>query len=159
MQELKIGDKAPEFEGILSNGNKQKLKELLGPKGLILYFYPKDSTPGCTTEACDFRDHFEELKEIGYNVVGISKDGIKSHQKFTEKHNLNFELISDELKEICNLYGVWREKKMMGKTSMGIVRSTFVIDKSMKIVKIYNSVKVKDHVKQILEDVKEQNKK
>lgn len=153
MNELQIGDKAPDFKGTLSNGETKELKQLMGKKGLVLYFYPKDNTPGCTTEACDFRDSFETLKNKGYNVVGVSKDSVKSHQKFIEKQNLNFELISDESKDICNLYGVWKEKKMMGKTGMGIVRTTFIIDKSLTIKQVYNNVRVKEHVKNIIEEL------
>ncbi len=148
------GKKAPTFTSVNTKGEKVKLSELVGTKGLVLYFYPKDSTPGCTTEACDFRDHWEQLKKAGYNVVGVSKDSPKSHQKFTEKQNLNFDLISDESGEICEKYGVWQEKTFMGKKHMGIVRTTFVMDSSLKIQKIYDKVSVKGHVAQILEDIK-----
>ncbi|MCB1177397.1 MAG: peroxiredoxin, partial [Leptospiraceae bacterium] len=130
------------------------LSELVGSKGLVLYFYPRDNTPGCTQEACDFRDNFNLLKKAGYNVIGISKDSPKSHQKFTEKQSLNFDLIADESGEICEKYGVWQLKKFMGKESMGIVRTTFLLDEKLKILKIYNKVSVKGHVAQILEDIK-----
>jgi peroxiredoxin Q/BCP len=154
MSELTEGKKAPPFSSLNTEGKKVKLSELVGENGLVLYFYPKDSTPGCTTEACDFRDHNAELKKLGFNGVGISKDNTKSHQKFTEKQSLNFDLISDETGEICEKYGVWQEKQFMGRKAMGIVRSTFVMDSSMKLIKIYHSVKVKGHVEQIIQDIK-----
>ena len=154
MSELSEGKKAPTFSALADEGKKLKLNELSGSKGLILYFYPRDNTPGCTTEACDFRDNLEKFKKEGYNVVGISKDSEKSHKKFIENQSLNFELLSDESGEICEKYGVWQEKKFMGKKSMGIVRSTFIIDADLKIKKIYSNVKVKGHVEQILSDLK-----
>ncbi|MCX7998914.1 MAG: thioredoxin-dependent thiol peroxidase [Leptospiraceae bacterium] len=155
MSEIKEGKKAPKFTGVNQKGEKRKLEDLLGEKGLILYFYPKDSTPGCTQEACDFRDNLEELKKLGFNVVGVSKDSEKSHQKFIEKQNLNFELLSDTSGEICEKYGVWQEKTFMGKKSMGIVRTTFVIGNDSKILKIYPKVSVKGHVEQIKKDIME----
>jgi peroxiredoxin Q/BCP len=158
MSELAVGKKAPSFTGINTQGVKRKLSELVGEKGLVLYFYPKDNTPGCTTEACDFRDNYENLKKLGFNVVGVSRDDEKSHKKFTEKQNLNFELISDVSGEICEKYGVWQEKVFMGKKSMGIVRTTFLIDSSLKILKIYPKVSVKGHVMQIMKDIEELSK-
>ncbi len=155
MSEMSVGKKAPSFSGLNSVGEKVSFKELVGEKGIILYFYPKDSTPGCTTEACDFRDNIERLKGQGYTVVGVSKDSVKSHQKFVEKNSLNFHLISDEDGSICDKYGVFGEKKFMGKTVMGIRRTTIIIDASLKIKKIYNNVKVKGHIEQILSDIKE----
>jgi len=157
MAEIAEGKKAPSFSAVANDGKSYKLSDLLGSKGLILYFYPKDSTPGCTTEACDFRDNRDGIKKLGFNIVGISKDNTKSHQKFIEKQSLNFLLLTDETGEICEKYGVWQEKQFMGKKSMGIVRSTFVIDTEMKIAKIYSGVKVKNHVETIIEDLK--NKK
>jgi peroxiredoxin Q/BCP len=153
MTELLIGKKAPSFNAINTKAEKVKLADLVGKNGLVLYFYPKDSTPGCTVEACDFRDNFEALKKLGFNVVGVSKDETKSHQKFTEKQNLNFDLITDVKGEICEKYGVWQEKTFMGKKFMGIVRTTFLIDSSLKILKIYSNVKVKGHASQILKDI------
>ena len=150
MSEIVEGKKAPTFSATNTEGKKVKLSELLGENGLVLYFYPKDSTPGCTTEACDFRDNQANLKKLGYSVVGISKDNTKSHQKFVEKQSINFELLSDETGEICEKYGVWQEKQFMGKKFLGIVRSTFIIDANLKIQKIYTSVKVKGHVDQII---------
>jgi thioredoxin-dependent peroxiredoxin len=154
MSELAEGKKAPPFTAVDSEGKKVKLSDLVGEKGLVLYFYPKDSTPGCTTEACDFRDHQANLKKLGYSVVGISKDSTKSHQKFIEKQSLNFDLLTDESGEICEKYGVWQEKQFMGKKFLGIVRSTFLMDASLKIQKIYSPVKVKGHVEQIMNDIK-----
>jgi peroxiredoxin Q/BCP len=154
MSELVEGKKAPTFSATNAEGKKVKLSELVGENGLVLYFYPKDSTPGCTTEACDFRDNQANLKKLGFSVVGISKDNTKSHQKFVEKQSLNFELLSDETGEICEKYGVWQEKQFMGKKFLGIVRSTFLLDADLKIQKIYKSVKVKGHVDQIINDIK-----
>lgn len=154
MSELVEGKKAPSFTAVDSTGKKVKLSDLVGDKGLVLYFYPKDSTPGCTTEACDFRDHHSNLEKLGYSVVGISKDNTKSHQKFIEKQTLNFDLLSDESGEICEKYGVWQEKQFMGKKFLGIVRTTFLMDANLKIQKIYSPVKVKGHVEQILNDIK-----
>ncbi|MDX1958460.1 MAG: thioredoxin-dependent thiol peroxidase [Leptospiraceae bacterium] len=154
MSEISVGKKAPVFTATNTQGEKVKLAELVGKKGLVLYFYPKDSTPGCTTEACDFRDNFEVLKKLGYNVIGVSKDDTKSHKKFTEKQNLNFDLISDMDGSICEKYGVWQEKQFMGKRFMGIVRTSFLLDENLKIQKIYESVKVKGHVTEILNDIK-----
>ncbi|EPG73307.1 redoxin [Leptospira fainei serovar Hurstbridge str. BUT 6] len=159
MSELKVGAKAPSFTGINQSGEKIELKNLLGKKGLVLYFYPKDQTPGCTTEACDFRDNFARLKKEGFNVVGVSKDSIKSHQKFIEKQELNFTLISDEDGSICEKYGVWQLKKFMGREFMGIIRTTLLIGPDLKILKIYPKVSVKGHVDEILADIKALEKK
>lgn len=152
---LEVGKKAPNFKSVNQNGEAVKLADLVGKNGIVVYFYPKDMTPGCTTEACDFRDNFARLKKLGYNVVGISKDNPKSHTKFIEKQELNFDLISDESGEICESFGVWREKVFMGRKGMGIVRSTFLLDSSLKIKKIYDSVKVKGHVDEIIKDIQE----
>ncbi|PJZ84921.1 thioredoxin-dependent thiol peroxidase [Leptospira harrisiae] len=152
---LEVGKKAPNFTSINQNGEKVKLADLTGKNGIVVYFYPRDMTPGCTTEACDFRDNFARLKKFGFNVVGISKDNPKSHTKFIEKQELNFDLISDESGEICEAYGVWREKVFMGRKGLGIVRSSFLLDSSLKIKKIYDSVKVKGHVEEIIKDIQE----
>lgn len=151
---LKENTKAPNFSALSTEGKKVTLTDMVGKKGLILYFYPKDLTPGCTTEACDFRDNYDSLKKAGYNVAGVSKDSVSLHQRFTEKKELNFPLLADESGEICGKYDVWKEKTFMGKKHMGIVRTTFIIDKDLKIRKIYDPVKVKGHVEQILEDIK-----
>jgi peroxiredoxin Q/BCP len=148
-----VGKKAPTFTAPNTQGEMVKLQDLVGKKGLILYFYPKDATPGCTTEACDFRDNLSRLTKHGYNVVGISKDNTKSHQKFTDKQSLNFPLISDESGEICEKYGVWQEKVFMGRKGMGIVRTTFLLDSSLKVLKVYEKVKVAGHVDAILSDI------
>ncbi|MDF3819690.1 thioredoxin-dependent thiol peroxidase [Leptospira sp. 96542] len=152
---LEVGKKAPSFTAVNQNNEKVKLADLTGKNGLVLYFYPRDMTPGCTTEACDFRDNFNRLKKLGFNVVGISKDNPKSHTKFIEKQELNFDLISDETGEICEKYGIWREKVFMGRRALGIVRSTFLLDPNLKIKKIYDPVKVKGHVDEILKDIQE----
>ncbi|MCB1143544.1 MAG: thioredoxin-dependent thiol peroxidase [Leptospiraceae bacterium] len=151
---LEVGKKAPNFTAINTKEEKVKLSDRVGKKGLVLYFYPRDNTPGCTTEACDFRDHFEDLKKLGYSILGVSKDSPQSHKKFTDKFSLNFDLIADTDGKICEQYGVWQEKKFMGKTSMGIVRTTFLIDSNLKILKIYPGVKVKEHVQNIIQDIK-----
>ncbi|MCS7206181.1 MAG: thioredoxin-dependent thiol peroxidase [Leptospiraceae bacterium] len=143
-----------DFSVILDDGKNVKLSSLIGKKGIILYFYPKDLTPGCTKEACGFRDAISELQNLGYNVVGVSADSVSSHQKFKEKYQLNFPLISDEQKELAEYFGVWKEKKMYGKTTMGIQRTTFIIDKNLKIIKVYPKVKVETHALDILADLK-----
>ncbi|PJZ75446.1 thioredoxin-dependent thiol peroxidase [Leptospira neocaledonica] len=159
MSTLKAGAKAPSFTTLNQDGEKVSLKDLAGKKGLVLYFYPKDQTPGCTTEACDFRDNFARLKKEGYNVVGVSKDTVKSHQKFIEKQELNFTLLSDEDGSICEAYGVWQLKKFMGREFMGILRTTFLIGADLKILKVYPKVSVKGHVDEILGDIKALGKK
>ncbi len=156
MAELSIGKKIPSFVGTTTAGEKKKLEALMGKKGLVLYFYPKDNTPGCTTEACDFRDNFSAIQKLGYNVVGVSKDNAKSHQKFIDKQELNFELLSDDdTSQICEKFGVWGEKQMMGRKYMGIIRSSFIIGLDSKLIKIYSPVKVAGHVAEILKDLKE----
>ncbi len=150
-----IGKKAPSFKAKNTRAEMTKLSDLTGKNGLVLYFYPRDSTPGCTTEACDFRDNLNRLGKLGINVVGISKDDPKSHQKFTDKQSINFPLISDETGEICESYGVWQEKVFMGRKGLGIVRTTFLLDSSLKVLKVYEKVKVKGHVDEILNDLKE----
>ncbi|TGK42726.1 thioredoxin-dependent thiol peroxidase [Leptospira andrefontaineae] len=159
MSTLKVGSKAPSFTTLNQDGEKVSLKDMAGKKGLVLYFYPKDQTPGCTTEACDFRDNFARLKKEGYNVVGVSKDSVKSHQKFIEKQELNFTLLSDEDGSICEAYGVWQLKKFMGREFMGILRTTFLIGTDLKILKVYPKVSVKGHVDEILGDIKALDKK
>ena len=153
---LQVGDKAPEVLGINQDGNEIKLTDFAGKK-LVLYFYPKDNTPGCTTEACSFRDSFEEFQSSETIILGISKDSIKKHNGFIEKHNLPFLLLSDEDGKVCEDYGVWQLKKMMGKEYMGIVRSTFLIDKDGNLVKEWRAVKVNGHIEEVLEFVKEMN--
>jgi peroxiredoxin Q/BCP len=147
--ELATGIKAPEFEGKDQNGNTIKLSDFSGKK-LVLYFYPKDDTPGCTAEACSLRDNYDALLAKGYAVVGISSDDEKSHKKFIEKYNLPFPLIADTDKSIHELYGTWQEKKMYGKAYMGTVRCTFVIDETGTIEEVITKVDTKEHAKQIM---------
>lgn len=147
--ELKIGDKAPLFEGKDQNGNLIKLENYKGKK-VILYFYPKDNTKGCTAQACNLRDNFDLIQKEGYEVIGVSKDDEKSHTKFINKFDLPFTLIADTDTTINQLYGVWQEKKMFGKTYMGTVRTTFVIDETGVITNIISKVKTADHTNQIL---------
>ena len=149
---VKAGDQAPDFEAVLDNGESVSLSQFKG-KNVVLYFYPKDNTPGCTREACDFRDNISSLEDKNAVVLGVSPDSVKSHQKFKDKFDLPFPLISDEAKDIAQAYGVWREKKMYGKTRMGIVRSTFIIDAEGKISKAYDSVKVNGHVDDVIASI------
>ncbi len=150
---IKEGNKAPDFSATDQNGKKVKLSSLKGKKNVILYFYPKDMTPGCTTEACDFRDQFKKFKNT--EIFGVSIDPPERHQKFIEKYNLPFTLISDVDQKVVNKYGVWQEKKLYGRKFMGIVRSTFIIDKSGVVRKIFLKVKVKNHIDEVLEALKE----
>lgn len=146
---LKQGDKAPYFEGRDQNGNIVKLTDFAGKK-LVLYFYPKDSTPGCTAEACDLRDNYNRFLEKGYAVLGISKDSEQSHRKFIEKYNLPFPLISDVQTLIMQAYESWGKKKFMGREFMGILRRTFVISEQGIIEQIIDKVDTKAHTAQIL---------
>lgn len=147
---LKEGNKAPAFKLDSSSGEKRSLKDYAGQK-LVLYFYPRDNTPGCTTEAKDFRDAAKALKKTGAVVLGVSKDSIESHCKFIDKHELNFELLSDPDGKVIEKYGAWGEKNMYGKKMMGIIRSTVVIDDAGKVHKIFPKVRVKGHVDKVLE--------
>jgi peroxiredoxin Q/BCP len=149
MAELKEGLKAPGFELNDESGKKHSLKDFAG-KTLILFFYPKDLTSGCTQEACDFRDLSAQLKKKKVVVLGVSKDSQASHQKFIDKHELNFSLLADEAGEVCEKYGVWKEKSMYGKKYMGIERTTFIIGPDGKIKKIFPKVKVKGHAEEVL---------
>ncbi|ALO16578.1 Putative peroxiredoxin bcp [Salinivirga cyanobacteriivorans] len=149
---LKAGDKAPDFQAKNQDGEPITLSDFKGKK-LILYFYPKDNTPGCTAEACNLNDNYSELTDKGFEVVGVSPDNIESHQKFIAKYNLSFHLVADPEKEVINKYGVWGEKNMYGKKSMGLLRTTFVIDEDGIIQHVFKRVKTKDHTNQILEKV------
>ncbi|MDH5761698.1 MAG: thioredoxin-dependent thiol peroxidase [Nitrospinota bacterium] len=149
---IKEGNKAPDFSAPDQNGNKIKLSSFRGKKNVVLYFYPKDMTPGCTTEACDFRDQFKQFKNT--EILGVSIDSPERHQKFIEKYDLPFTLISDVDQKVVNKYGVWQEKKLYGKTFMGIVRSTFIIDKVGVVRKIFPKVKVKGHVDEVADVLK-----
>ncbi|MBR0526549.1 MAG: thioredoxin-dependent thiol peroxidase [Prevotella sp.] len=148
---LQIGDKAPELLGRDENGNELRLSDFAGRK-LVLYFYPKDSTPGCTSQACSLRDNYEQLLQRGFAIVGVSVQDEKSHLKFKEKFQLPFPLIADTDHRLVEAFGVWQEKKMAGRTYMGTVRTTFVIDEQGVIAEVYSAkqIKVKEHAQQIL---------
>ncbi|MFP4488828.1 MAG: thioredoxin-dependent thiol peroxidase [Bacteroidales bacterium] len=148
MTKLKEGQKAPFFEGTDQSGNTIKLDDFKGKK-LVLYFYPKDNTPGCTNEACNLRDNYKDLLARDFAVVGVSPDSITSHQKFAGKYDLPFPLISDTEKKIMSDYGVWGEKKIFGKISMGVQRTTFIIDEKGIIENIIKKVDTKEHTEQI----------
>ena len=150
---LKVGNKAPKFELPDQDGKWHKLSDYLGKKVLI-YFYPKDDTPGCTTEACNFRDNFADMSKMGLVVLGVSKDSVKSHKKFSEKFNLNFPILSDESTEMINAYGAWRLKKFMGREYMGTERMSVLVDEDGKVAKIYESVKPADHTQEVMGDIK-----
>ena len=149
-QALQVGDAAPAFSAQDDTGKRWSLKDLKG-KTVVLYFYPKDSTPGCTTEACDFRDHYKTFLKKGAVVLGVSADSAKSHQNFKQKQSLPFPLLVDEDKTICRAYGVWDKKTLYGREFMGIVRSTFVIDEHGLLKDVVRKVKVAGHVQSILE--------
>jgi peroxiredoxin Q/BCP len=146
---LNKGDIAPDFTGKDQDGNEIKLADFKGSK-LVLYFYPKDNTPGCTAEACDLRDNYERFLSLGYKVVGVSKDSEKSHKGFIEKHKLPFTLISDINGDILNSYGAWGRKRFMGKEYDGIIRKTFIIDENGIISNVIEKVDTKNHSKQII---------
>jgi thioredoxin-dependent peroxiredoxin len=149
MTNLEIGKKAPAFNGINQNGEKISLKDFLGQK-VVLYFYPKDDTPGCTAEACDLRDNYKKFIKAGYAIFGVSPDDEKKHLKFIAKYKLPFDLLADTDQKIAIKYGVWAEKSMYGRTYMGIVRTTFIIDEKGKIEDIIKKVDTKNHSAQIL---------
>ena len=146
---LQIGDRMPDFEVMDQDGNKVSSKDLIGKK-TIIYFYPKDNTSGCTAEACNLRDNHEALIAKGYNVVGVSKDSVKSHKKFQEKYELPFTLLSDSSTEMLQAFGAWGEKKMYGKTVMGTIRKTFIFDENGILTEIIEKVDTKNHAAQIL---------
>ena len=149
---LKENDKAPQFNVPDQNSNNVSLNDYKG-KWIILYFYPKDMTPGCTTEACNFRDEYSVFQQKGIVILGVSKDSVSKHKKFEGKYDLPFPLLSDENSTICEDYGVWQEKSMYGKKFMGITRATFIINPDGLIAKVYPKVKVKEHVAEILADL------
>lgn len=152
MSKLKVGDKVPEFQGKDENGKEVKWADFKGKK-LVIYFYPKDMTPGCTNQACNLKDNYEVLKSSGFEIIGVSADDEARHQKFIAKYDLPFQLIADTEKEIINQFGVWGPKKFMGKEYDGINRTTFVIDEEGKILSIIEKVKTKDHSQQILDTI------
>ena len=147
---LNVGDKAPDFLGTDECGNEIRVSDYKGRK-LVVYFYPKDSTPGCTAEACSLRDGMDDLVEAGYAVVGISADSVASHVRFKEKQNLNFPLIADVDKKTIEAFGAWGEKQMAGRKYMGIIRTTFVIDGNGTVERVITKVDTKNAAKQVLE--------
>ena len=153
MVTIKEGNKAPDFIAINQEGEKVKLSSFRGKKNVVLYFYPMDMTPGCTKEACDFRDQYKKFKNTV--ILGVSIDSTERHQKFIAKYDLPFNLIADIGKKVVQKYGIWQEKKLYGKTFMGIVRTTVIIDKTGTIQKIFPKVKVKTHIEDVLSVLKE----
>ena len=152
MSELKEGNLAPAIEALDQDGKKITLEEYRGKK-VVLYFYPKDNTPGCTAESCDLRDNYKKFKEEGYEILGVSADSGKSHLKFIGKYDLPFRLISDTGKKVLKDYGAWGEKKLYGKSYMGILRKTFIIDENGYVEKIIEKVKTKEHSTQIFTEL------
>lgn len=151
---LEVGTKAPDFEAKIDGDDSIKLSDYKGD-WIVLYFYPRDNTSGCTKEACAFRDNMEIITKEGAKVLGVSPDSVKSHDNFKVKHELNFNLIADPEKEICELYDIIGEKKMYGKTYMGVIRTTYIIDPEGEIKYVWNKVKVKDHVEAVIDKLKE----
>ena len=145
---------APAFSLTDQDGKNVSLKDFKG-KNVVLYFYPKDNTSGCTKEACNFRDEFPDFKKLKAVILGVSPDSVSSHKKFEDKYNLPFRLLSDEKKDVLEKYGVWKEKSMYGRKYMGVERSTFIIDKTGKVKKIFRKVKVDGHNKEVMEALKE----
>ena len=154
MSKVQVGKKVPDFRALLDNEETFKFSENKG-KNLVIYFYPKDNTPGCTKEGEDFRDNYSVIKKLNTEVIGVSKDSVASHQKFIKKFNFPFNLISDENEKVCNLFNVIKEKNMYGRKYMGIERSTFLIDTNGKLVKEWRKVRVKGHVDDVIESIKE----
>ena len=150
MASLEIGVKAPEFKGVNQNGDEIGLSDFAGSK-VILFFYPKDNTPGCTAEACNLRDNYADLQSKGFQVIGVSADSVKAHTNFIAKHSLPYNLIADTEKVILNLYGAWGEKKMYGRTYDGIIRKTYIIDEAGVVEHVIEKVKTKAHTEQIFE--------
>lgn len=149
---MKTGDEVPDLLGLDQDDKEVRLSDYKGRK-IALYFYPKDNTGGCTAEACSLRDGYEDLREAGYEIIGVSKDSAKSHKGFIEKHNLPFRLIADTENKLQELFGVWAEKSMYGRKYMGTLRQTFLIDENGRVEKIIEKVKTKDHAAQILNDL------
>ena len=151
---LEQGNPAPDFSLPDQHGKNHQLSDYSG-NWVVLYFYPRDMTPGCTTEACNFRDDFPAFNDLNVVILGVSKDSIARHMKFAEKYDLPFTLLSDETGSVCESYGIWKEKSMYGKTFMGITRSTFLINPEGKIVRVYPKVKVKEHAAELLQALNE----
>jgi peroxiredoxin Q/BCP len=150
---LEVGKKAPDFSLLNQDEKKIFLKDFIGQK-VVLYFYPKDDTSGCTKEACSFSDSLPKFSKIDAVILGVSPDSVKSHKKFSEKYKLKFDLLADEEKKVVEKYGVWKEKSMYGRKYMGVERTTFIIDEKGKIKKIFNKVKVDGHSKEVIETLK-----
>ncbi len=147
---IEEGKNAPDFKLKNQDGETISLKDFEG-KNIVLYFYPKDDTSGCTAEACAFRDDFPKFENIDAVILGVSPDSVESHKKFAEKYNLPFNLLSDESKEVCEKYGVWQQKSMYGRKYMGVVRTTYIIDKDGRVKKLFTRVKVDNHNKEVME--------
>ena len=154
---LKIGDIVPNFTAKDNHGEVFESQSVLGRKPLVIYFYPKDSTPGCTTQGMQFRDAYAEFQALNAEIIGVSRDSIKSHENFKEKFTFPFELLSDEEEKACELFGVIKMKNMYGKQIRGIERSTFVIDPDGKLIQAWRGVKVEGHVKEVLQFIKQYN--
>lgn len=150
MIKIKIGDRLPDFTGINQQGKEINSHKFLGKK-LVVFFFPKANTPGCTAEACNLSENYERFEKEGYQILGISADDVQKQKKFHDKYAFPYDLISDENKEICELFGVWQLKKMMGKEFMGVVRTTFIFDEEGYCTKIIDKIKTKSHSEQILE--------
>lgn len=158
MTDLNVGDKAPDFNLPGDGGSTLKLSDYKGQK-LVLYFYPKDDTPGCTKEACGFNENLKAFQKLDCAIIGVSKDSVKKHDKFREKYGLTFPLASDEDGAVCEKYGTWIEKSMYGRKYMGIDRATFLIDENGKIAALWRKVSVTGHIEDVMKAVKEANKK
>lgn len=154
MAELTVGDRAPDFSLVAHDGKKYSLKDFRGKK-VVLYFYPEDDTETCTAQACSFRDHFPDIRKHDAVLLGISPDGISSHQKFASKYKLNFLILSDESKKVIKQYGVWKMKLMFGRKYMGVIRTTFIINAGGIISHIFPKVRVKGHAEQVLQALSE----
>lgn len=152
---LEEGKNAPEIKLKDQNGNVISLDEFKGQK-IVVYFYPKDDTTGCTKEACSFRDEFPKFEKLDTKVIGISPDSVESHKKFAEKYNLPFTLLSDEGKEVVEAYDVWKQKSMYGRNYMGVERTTYIVDEDGKIEKVFPKVKVDNHIEEVLKALKEE---
>ena len=150
---INIGKKVKDL-AVVSSDNKKMLSDYLN-KNLILYFYPRDLTPGCTTESNEFNDSLKKIKKLGWNVVGVSRDNIKSHEKFINKYSFKFPLISDESEKVCKMFDVIKEKSLYGRKYMGIDRSTFLINRELEVLNIWRNVKVKGHVEEVIKFIKE----
>jgi peroxiredoxin Q/BCP len=150
---IEAGQKAPDFEGINQNGEKISLSQFKGKK-VVLYFYPKDNTPGCTAESCNLNDNYQYWLSKGYEVIGVSPDSVASHKKFEEKFGFGFNLIADTEKQILQAYGVWGEKKNYGKVYFGVLRTTFIIDENGTVEKVFEKIDTKNHTEQIIKELK-----